>query len=48
MSFMIQRPEVEPGFELVRQEGVGRNIRYTLRSYATAVPPEARYTRAGQ
>ena len=46
MSFMIQRPEVEPGFELVRQEGVGRSIKYTLRSYATSVPPEARYTQA--
>ena len=46
MSFMIQRPEVEPGFELVRQEGVGRQVKYTLRSYATSVPPEARYTQA--
>ena len=46
MSFMIQRPEVEPGFELVRQEGVGRQIKYTIRSYATSVPPEARYTQA--
>jgi ribulose-bisphosphate carboxylase small chain len=39
MSFMVQRPAFEPGFELVRQEGVGRNIRYTLRSYATSATP---------
>jgi ribulose-bisphosphate carboxylase small chain len=39
MSFMVQRPKSEPGFELVRQEGVGRNIRYTLRSYATSAAP---------
>jgi len=39
MSFMVQRPGFEPGFELVRQDGVGRNIRYTLRSHATAAAP---------
>lgn len=48
MSFLVQRPEHEPGFELVRQEGVGRNIKYTLRSYATGVPPEVRYGRGAQ
>lgn len=46
MMFMVQRPEHEPGFELVRQEGVGRNIKYTLRSYATHVPPGERYQQA--
>jgi len=40
MSFMVQRPAFEPGFELVRQEGAGRNIRYTLRSYATSATPQ--------
>jgi len=39
MSFMVQRPGFEPGFELVRQDGLGRNIRYTLRSHATAAAP---------
>ena len=34
LSFMIQRPAYEPGFYLVRQEGVGRNIVYTIQSYA--------------
>jgi ribulose-bisphosphate carboxylase small chain len=43
MSFIVQRPTVEPGFELVRAEGPGRTVRYTLRSYATGVPPEQRY-----
>ena len=48
MSFMVQRPAYEPGFELVRAEGVGRAIRYTLRSYATQVPPEHRYQTAAE
>ena len=43
MFFMVQRPEHEPGFELVRAEGPGRQMRYTLRSYATHVPSEQRY-----
>ncbi len=43
MCFMVQRPEYEPGFELVRAEGVGRSVKYTLRSYATSVPPSERY-----
>jgi ribulose-bisphosphate carboxylase small chain len=43
MFFMVQRPAVEPGFELVRAEGPGRAVRYTLRSYATGVPPAERY-----
>ena len=46
MSFMVQRPEVEPGFELVRSEGAGRMIHYTLRSYATGRPPAGRYSPA--
>ena len=43
MSFMVQRPAYEPGFELVRQEGPGRTVRYTLRSYATGKPQGERY-----
>jgi ribulose-bisphosphate carboxylase small chain len=34
LSFIVQRPSFEPGFYLVRQEGKGRNIIYTLQSYA--------------
>jgi ribulose-bisphosphate carboxylase small chain len=43
MAFIIQRPEFEPGFELIRAEGPGRTLQYTLRSYATHVPPGQRY-----
>ncbi len=31
LSFIVQRPEVEPSFELVREEGEGRQVRYALR-----------------
>jgi ribulose-bisphosphate carboxylase small chain len=34
LSFIVQRPAFEPGFYLTRQEGKGRNILYTLNSYA--------------
>ena len=43
LSFIVQRPQTEPGFELVRQEGQGRNVRYTTRSYATGKPEGERY-----
>ncbi len=43
MSFIVQRPSYEPGFELVRAEGPGRSVRYTLRSYATSKPSGERY-----
>jgi ribulose-bisphosphate carboxylase small chain len=38
MSFIVNRPAKEPGFGLVRQEGAGRSIRYTVHSYATDRP----------
>ena len=38
MSFIVNRPQREPGFNLVRQESRGRSIRYTLHSYATDAP----------
>ena len=41
MSFIINRPPHEPGFELVRAEGPGRTMRYTLRSHATSAFPAA-------
>lgn len=34
LSFIVQRPSFEPGFYLSRQEGKGRNIVYTMNSYA--------------
>ena len=43
MSFMVNRPTTEPGFGLVRQEADGRQIRYTIHSYATDKPEAQRY-----
>ena len=43
MSFIVNRPAQEPGFGLVRQEGAGRDIRYTVHSYATDKPEAQRY-----
>jgi ribulose-bisphosphate carboxylase small chain len=43
MSFIVNRPAHEPGFGLVRQEAEGRNIRYTVHSYATDKPETQRY-----
>jgi ribulose-bisphosphate carboxylase small chain len=40
LSFMIQRPSFEPGFYLVRQEAAGRNILYTIQSYAVQAAAE--------
>ena len=40
LSFIIQRPAYEPGFYLVRQEGKGRNIVYTIQSYAVQAAGE--------
>ena len=38
MSYMVNRPKNEPGFDLVRQETQGRNIRYTIHCYAKDKP----------
>jgi len=43
LSFIVNRPKNEPGFELERQETQGRSIRYTTRSYATRKPEGERY-----
>ena len=43
MSFIVNRPEVEPGFRLERQEDRDRVIRYKLHSYATNDPKGSRY-----
>jgi ribulose-bisphosphate carboxylase small chain len=43
MSFIVNRPAVEPGFALVRQEVEGRAMRYTIRSYAVDKPESERY-----
>lgn len=44
MSYIVNRPEVEPGFKVERQERDGRSIGYTIRSYATDKPEGERYT----
>ena len=44
MSFIVNRPSREPGFALERMEMDGRNVRYTLRSYAADRPEGERYT----
>ena len=43
MSYIVNRPKNEPGFNLVREETEGRNVRYTIRSYATEKPEAERY-----
>jgi ribulose-bisphosphate carboxylase small chain len=39
MSFIVNRPDHEPGFRLTRQEAHGRTIRYTVRSDTSSGPP---------
>ncbi len=41
MSFIVNRPAFEPGFELVRSEGPGRSLGYQLRGHTTARAPTA-------
>ncbi|CAN5758926.1 ribulose bisphosphate carboxylase small subunit [soil metagenome] len=44
MSFLVNRPQHEPGFRLIRCEEPGRTIRYSIESYAVQRNPEgARY-----
>ena len=40
MSFIVNRPAEEPGFYLDRQEGAGRFIHYTIKSYSVERNPE--------
>ena len=43
LSFIVNRPAKEDGYRLERQEGAGRNIRYTTRPYAVDRPEGQRY-----
>jgi ribulose-bisphosphate carboxylase small chain len=43
ISFIVNRPPEEPGFRLERTDTWGRNVRYTLHSYATDRPEGSRY-----
>jgi ribulose-bisphosphate carboxylase small chain len=45
LSFIVQRPESEPGFRLERQESHDRQLRYTLHPYAADRPAGERYRR---
>ena len=43
MSYLVNRPENEPGFALVRTEMEGRSMRYSISAYAAAKPESERY-----
>ena len=43
LSYIVNRPKTEPGFGLTRQEIGGRQIQYTVHSYATDKPEGERY-----
>ena len=43
LSFIVNRPDDEPGFRLTRQDGVGRVQRYGLSGYAGDRPSGERY-----
>jgi ribulose-bisphosphate carboxylase small chain len=40
LSYIVQRPAYEPGFKLTRQEVTGRQLVYTIESYAVNGKPE--------
>ena len=44
MSFIVNRPANEPGFGLVHQEIGGRQVQYTVHSYAADRPEAERYS----
>lgn len=47
LSFIVNRPKVEPGFHLDRTELNDRHIAYTLHSYASETPHGTRYQQNG-
>ena len=44
LSFIVNRPADEPGYRLVRKEGKGRTVEYTIESYAVDAPEGRRYS----
>ena len=48
LSFIVHRPQVEPGFRLDRTELNDRRIAYTLHSYAAETPHGTRYESNGK
>ncbi len=47
LSFLVARPEYEPGFRLDREEGSDRRIRYRLHAYSADRPEGERYPSGG-
>ena len=43
LSFIVNRPDEEPGFSLHRTEGPGRHMIYTTHAYAAQKPSGSRY-----
>lgn len=43
LSFLVQRPSNEPGFQLERTESTDRQLKYTLRAYAADKPQGRRF-----
>ena len=43
MSYIVNRPKVEPGFRLLREERNGRNMGYTIVPYSNDNPEGERY-----
>jgi ribulose-bisphosphate carboxylase small chain len=43
LSFIVGRPDTEPGFSLQRREAAGRSVQYTTSAYATGRPEGERY-----
>lgn len=43
MSYVVNRPENEPGFNLIRQEREGRSQGYTIVPYSNSSPEGERY-----
>jgi ribulose-bisphosphate carboxylase small chain len=43
LSFIVNRPAEEPGFRVERQEGPGRQVRFTIHPYALDRPKGERY-----
>ncbi|MGI8507568.1 MAG: ribulose bisphosphate carboxylase small subunit [Solirubrobacteraceae bacterium] len=47
LSFIVNRPEEEPGFRLERQDKADRQMRYTIHPYAHQDPVGRRYGSGG-
>jgi ribulose-bisphosphate carboxylase small chain len=47
LSFIVNRPDEEPGFRLERQDKADRQMRYALHPYAQEKPVGRRYGNEG-